>query len=91
MNWKNKIDISDVFSKYKEGEIEDITEVAKGLIKELRAIKEHVNKQIEKLFIEVSIEGLKIVNDEESFYEILEQLYDWGDRGKRLWIQTIPR
>ena len=42
MNWKNKIDISDVFSKYKEGEIEDITEVAKGLIKELRAIKEHV-------------------------------------------------
>ena len=42
MNWKNKIDISDVFSKYKEVEIEDITEVAKGLIKELRAIKEHV-------------------------------------------------
>jgi len=89
-NWKNKIDISEQFRKYQNKEI-TVNDVIDSLVAELSKIRPVYN------FINGIILKLKELKEttyeeeekEEGFDCILESLYDWGDRGNRLWIGTM--
>mgnify|MGYP001588450541 CR=1 FL=1 len=93
-DWKMKIDVSDLWSKYSDEELEDIEkfeEVRNGIVEILRG----KNKDIEKIWEEeVAYEFESIVDDLENsdnlneFNDYWNTLYDWAD-SYRVWINTV--
>jgi hypothetical protein len=83
-DWDEKIDISDLIDNYNDDKI-NVIAVAKGLADRLAACK-----WSKKDFIVDCIARLRdAVEDEDEFDELLEELYDWGDTNKRLWVQAM--
>jgi hypothetical protein len=89
--WDNKIMLSDIF----HSETMSFTEQRDAVVTRLRAMPLYqrrvegsvVLKEHDRL-VDV-IESLAQSDDEEEFNSYMDDLYDWGDEGKRLWIEAF--
>lgn len=89
--WKNELDLIDLWKKYEEDEI-TVSQLAGEVGNRLESIfdnfpdDERMNLgEIAYMLFELAEEGDA---EEGDFDRVLEYLYDFGDRGKRLWIKT---
>jgi len=84
LEWGANVDISDAFKETQDGN-KTVEELAKLLVTKLREIK----KYEDDMDFQSMIDDMEMVDDEEGFDYTLNDLYDWGDIDKRLFIKIF--
>ena len=87
-NWKARIKIGDLHGQHERGEMA-ITEVAIHLADRLAKYRdEQFTEEADEWYeLDDIIEWFRCdVSDVEDYDGTLEELYNWADEGKRLWL-----
>lgn len=91
-NWKTRINIADAHCLYREGKIE-ISELARRVLAKVKENPYFKNEEERSFEAESILEDLEDLSvDKEATVEdydvILTALYDFGDEGHRIWVQS---
>lgn len=86
VNWQCEIDISDEFKRYDEGNIE-INVLAQNLA--VKIMKCDRYNLADSAPLHDIVEKLPHVYAMDDFEELLEQLTDYGEINRRLWVKTV--
>jgi hypothetical protein len=86
--WQHTLDVKEVWKKV--GEDQDISDFCKTLIKELNLIPDHLKDDelldlIDYFTSMAEDENVSIVE----FDNVWDDLYNWADTDKRLWVGTF--
>jgi FMN phosphatase YigB (HAD superfamily) len=82
--WEKTLEVKDLWEKYENDEI-NIEDLSKQVAKRLETLYPGDDRWMD---IQDFIDRFECVEDVEEFDDILDELYDWGDNGHRLWIKT---
>lgn len=93
MKWKNEVDFVDLWTKY-GGNAISLEEMAFEVEKRLLAIidsyeSKSMRDELSEIAHDFGTFALSDDQDEGGFDDILQRLYDFGDRGKALLIKTF--
>ncbi len=83
-NWKHTLNIADIHDKYEEDE--DIESCAKAIAKRIEQLPPSISND---LIIKAIVDEFRRVQTVAQYDYVLGRLYDWGDLGHRLWINTF--
>ena len=83
MEWKQILDVSDVWDKADKDEI-SVPEISRIVFERLEGLKE-VPEDILDQFYDLSTYD----SDFDDFNYAWDELYDWGDYNKQCWIKTF--
>lgn len=86
-NWKSKLNISDLHSKWEKSEI-STAEVAKEVAIRLKANKFANLQELQNIIDDLENLGEDSEAHVDDYDYCLEQLYNFGDAGHRIWIET---
>lgn len=87
-NWKYKLNIVDIIKDYEDSK-STIPEFVDSLSKRIHE-SEIYKVQEYKVFLDLTITALKDCDNEEQVDDVLTELYDWADKGNKLWINPFP-
>ena len=85
--WKTKINLDDLFDSYDNGQL-SFEKMREEVIARLRANSFASAGEDEEDFEKV-IDEFVMAGDEEEFDYAMTMLYDFGDEGKRIWIEGM--
>ena len=82
-NWKNRVKVTDLW----EDEGLSFEETRDAVVERLEALG--IEDEDEFTPFSDIVNGLRYSEDESEFDQWWDELYDWGDEGHRLWIETF--
>jgi hypothetical protein len=89
LNWKYFIDLFDLINLYQQGRLDPfhLGHAVVSRIKDMNSLCEEfvANDEFNRI-----LNNFESIQDVDHFDGILNDLYDWGDEDKRLFIKTYP-
>ena len=85
-NWKHEIKIGPLMEALKSGD-KAVHEGAREIAELVRAAVPQRDQRLEEILAD--FDSLDEDSGDEDFNYVIDDLYDWGDEGHRLWVDSF--